>query len=186
VASPEIDTVLEWRGRTVRDRAGEKIGTFEEIYLDADTDLPEWGGVRTGLLGTKQTLIPLADAASTGDDLQVPFDKELVERAPSFDPDAEPSSAEQAALYEHYAKGRSQTDPARAQPCGDAPAEDDAMTRSEEEVAIGTRARPRERVRLKKYVVTEHVTKTVPVQREEIRVERVPVDEQDPDGPSSS
>jgi stress response protein YsnF len=59
---------------------------------------------------------------------------------------------------------------------------DDAMTRSEEEVTIKPQARPRERVRLKKYVVTEPVTKTVPVRREEIRVERVPVEEDDDAG----
>ncbi len=41
------------------------------------------------------------------------------------------------------------------------------MTRSEEELAVGTRSRESGRVRLRKYVVTENVTKTVPVQREE-------------------
>jgi len=40
--------------------------------------------------------------------------------------------------------------------------------------SAGTQVRPHERVRLKKYVVTEHVTKTVPVSREEVRVEREP------------
>ena len=180
MASPDIDTVLEWRGRTVRDRAGEKIGRFEEIYLDADTDLPEWGGVRTGMFGRGEVLIPLDVTAPSGDDLQVPFDKELVEGAPSLDPEAELSAADQAALHEHYASRAS------ASECGDTGEGDDAMTRSEEEVAIGKRARPTERVRLKKYVVTEHVTKTVPVQREEIRVERVPVDEEETGSPESA
>jgi uncharacterized protein (TIGR02271 family) len=52
---------------------------------------------------------------------------------------------------------------------------DDAMTRSEEELAVGTRRRESGRVRLRKYVVTEQVTKTVPVQREEVRLEREPI-----------
>jgi uncharacterized protein (TIGR02271 family) len=52
------------------------------------------------------------------------------------------------------------------------PTTDDAMTRSEEEVDVGTERRERGRARLRKYVVTENVEKTVPVQREEVRVER--------------
>ena len=52
---------------------------------------------------------------------------------------------------------------------------DDAMTRSEEELRVGTTERERGRARLRKYVVTEQVQKTVPVQREEVRVEREPI-----------
>jgi uncharacterized protein (TIGR02271 family) len=51
---------------------------------------------------------------------------------------------------------------------------DDAMTRSEEELRVGTEARERGRVRLRKYVTTEQVTQTVPVQREQVRLEPVP------------
>jgi stress response protein YsnF len=54
---------------------------------------------------------------------------------------------------------------------GDAAAE---VVRSEEELVVGTRRRPTHRVRLKKYVVTDHVKRTVPVQREEVRVEYEP------------
>jgi len=46
----------------------------------------------------------------------------------------------------------------------------------EDDVRVRARAQPRERVRLRKYLVTEHVTKTVPVQREEVRVEREPIE----------
>jgi uncharacterized protein (TIGR02271 family) len=55
------------------------------------------------------------------------------------------------------------------------PETDDAMTRSEEELSVGTRDVETGRARLRKYVVTENVTKTVPVQREEVRVEREPI-----------
>jgi uncharacterized protein (TIGR02271 family) len=55
------------------------------------------------------------------------------------------------------------------------PTTGDAMTRSEEEVTVGKTAREAGRARLKKYVVTEQVQQTVPVQREEVRVEREPV-----------
>ena len=52
---------------------------------------------------------------------------------------------------------------------------DDAMTVSEERLNVGTQQREAGRVRLRKYVVTENVTQTVPVQREEVRVEREPI-----------
>lgn len=54
---------------------------------------------------------------------------------------------------------------------------DDAMTRSEEELQVGTEKVERGRARLRKYVTTEEETVTVPVAREEVRVEREPVTE---------
>jgi uncharacterized protein (TIGR02271 family) len=53
----------------------------------------------------------------------------------------------------------------------------DAMTRSEERVNVGTERQASGRARLRKYVVTENVTQTVPVQREEVRLEREPITE---------
>lgn len=55
--------------------------------------------------------------------------------------------------------------------------DDDAMTRSEERVNVGTERQAAGRARLRKYVVTENVTQTVPVQREEVRLEREPITE---------
>jgi uncharacterized protein (TIGR02271 family) len=55
------------------------------------------------------------------------------------------------------------------------PTTDEAMTRSEERLNVGTRSEEVGRARLRKYVVTENVTETVPVSREEVRVEREPI-----------
>jgi uncharacterized protein (TIGR02271 family) len=55
------------------------------------------------------------------------------------------------------------------------PTTDDAMTRSEEQLRVGTEREAAGRARLSKYVTTENVTKTVPVQREEVRLEREPI-----------
>jgi uncharacterized protein (TIGR02271 family) len=52
---------------------------------------------------------------------------------------------------------------------------DDAMTRSEEQMKVGVERRETGRARLRKYVVTEEVERTVPVRREEVRVEREPI-----------
>ena len=55
------------------------------------------------------------------------------------------------------------------------PVTDNAMTRSEEELRVGKSEQEAGRVRLKKYVVEDEVTETVPVKREEVRIEREPV-----------
>ena len=52
---------------------------------------------------------------------------------------------------------------------------DDAMTRSEERLQVGTQTVQTGTARLKKRIVTENVTTTVPVSREEVYVEREPM-----------
>ena len=99
---PHIDTALGWRGRTVHDEAGERIGTLEQLYLDAEDDRPAWAGVRTGLLGLRESFVPLAGAREDGDALVVPYAKDHVRDAPSVDPDAALDPDEEAALRRHY------------------------------------------------------------------------------------
>jgi uncharacterized protein (TIGR02271 family) len=173
--------VLEWRGRSVVDRDGEKIGKLDEIYLDQETNEPEWALVNTGLLGTKSSFVPLKGAAPAGDEVRVAYDKDQVKDAPSVDPDGELSQQEEAELYGHYGidyseqRSGSGLPEATSSATGGKPGRDDAMTRSEEELRVGTAERERGRARLKKYVVSEDVQETVPVRREEVRVEREPI-----------
>ncbi|MEU0234407.1 MULTISPECIES: PRC and DUF2382 domain-containing protein [unclassified Streptomyces] len=53
--------------------------------------------------------------------------------------------------------------------------DDDAMTRSEEQMHVGVERTEAGRVRLRKYVVTEEVQQTIPVSHEEVRIEREPI-----------
>jgi hypothetical protein len=156
--------VLAWRGKTVRDRHDEKIGRFGDVYLDRETDIPAYAGVNTGLFGTKETYVPLARAEMTSDgDVRVPYDRERVLEAPRIDPQVALTAAEEDALEEHYGRPNATR------------SEDGEMVRSEEEVSIRTEPTTRrERVRLRKHMVTDHVEKTVPVRREEIRLEHDP------------
>ncbi|AJF69291.1 DUF2382 domain-containing protein [Streptomyces vietnamensis] len=55
------------------------------------------------------------------------------------------------------------------------PTGDDAMTRSEEQMHVGTERVETGHVRLRKYVVTEEVQETVPVRHEEVHLEREPI-----------
>jgi len=199
---PEMTDAYQWQGRTMVGADGEKIGKISDIYEDPDTGKPEWATVSSGLFGTKSNFVPLAGAAPDGEDVRADVTKNQVKDAPGVENDGELSEAEERQLFEHYGvpytsvgsttaqgapNGGQGTETARA--AGDrsrldreqvghdtsGPNTDDAMTRSEEELRVGTRQREAGRARLRKYVVTEMVTKTVPVSREEVRVEREPI-----------
>ena len=190
---PSIETVQSWQGRTMVDRDGDKIGRVEAIYLDDDTGQPEWATVTRGLFSAKAAFVPLAQAQAMGDSVQVPYDKQQVTDAPSMEADGSLSQDEEAQLYRHYGLDYSEhrsdsglaagtdldadadTDHGTVGRDTSGPTTDNAMTRSEEELQVGTTQRERGRVRLRKYVTTEQVTQTVPVQREELRVEREPI-----------
>jgi uncharacterized protein (TIGR02271 family) len=182
-----LDDIKSWQGRTVVDEAGDKIGTIEAIYLDQQSGEPEWLTVSTGLFGTKTTFVPIEGAQSTGDGVRVAYAKDHVKDAPNVDPDGQLSSEEEQQLYSHYGRGDYDEwngtggdwadDDASGTVGHDTsgPDTDNAMTRSEEELRVGTEKREAGRARLRKYVVTENVETTVPVEREEVRVEREPI-----------
>ena len=170
----QVTEAYELRGRDMVGRDGEKIGRLEEIYLDARSGQPEWAAVHTGFLGTKQSFVPLADAEPARGNVVVPYSKDQVKEAPSVDPDGELSPEEEERLYTHYGVASSASERAEGYDTS-GPTTDDAMTRSEEELRVGVAQRERGRARLRKYVVTEQVEQTVPVQREEVRIEREPI-----------
>ncbi len=193
---PDTDTVRAWHGRAMLDRDGDRIGTIDAIYLDDQTGQPEWALVNTGLFGTKASFVPLAQASEAGGDVRVPYDKQLVKDAPRIDADQHLSEAEERRLWRHYGLDYDATDrdvttrrhASGRGPVGrdtSGPRTDDAMTRSEEELRVGTAQRERGRVRLRKYVTTEQQQVTVPVQREEVRVEREPITDANLDAATS-
>jgi uncharacterized protein (TIGR02271 family) len=172
---PDIETIRTWEGRTLLDRDGGRIGTIEAIYLDDQTGQPEWALVNTGLFGTRSSFVPLTQATQAGDDVRVPYDKQLVKDAPRIDPDGHLSEAEERQLWRHYGLDYDRTTRTRVGRDTSGRTTDDAMTRSEEELRVGTTQRERGRVRLRKYVTTEQVQQAVPVRREKARVEREPI-----------
>jgi uncharacterized protein (TIGR02271 family) len=172
----QTQDILSYRGQDLRGTDGEKIGSIEEIYLDTETDSPEWALVNTGLFGTKSSFVPIRDARTDDDGVTVPYDKGTVKDAPSVDPDGQLSQREEAELYRHYGMDYSGSVPPESRTGnGGGHDDDDAMTRSEEELRVGTAERETGRVRLRKYVVEDEVTKTVPVKREKARLEREPI-----------
>jgi uncharacterized protein (TIGR02271 family) len=190
------------RGADVYDRDGDKIGSIGQLYTDASGQ-PTWASVQTGLFGLRESLVPIYQAQWSGDRLQVPYDKKTVKDAPNVDvdPDEPLHGDEIRRLYEYYNLGRgnggtqegTQTYRTGTEHGGEQAREGygsqgyesqgyesqgtdrDAMTRSEEQLHVGTEREAVGQARLRKYVVTENVQTTVPVQREEVRVEREPI-----------
>ncbi len=190
----EVTHAYGFVGRTLLDRDGDKIGKVDEVYEDQQGGQPEWALVNTGLFGTKKTFVPLRGAHPVGEDVRVPLAREQIKDAPRIDAEGELSESEERLLFEHYqvdyttAGTTTATDRRGADVSG--PTTDDAMTRSEEELRVGTVRREAGRARLRKYVVTEQEQRAVPVRREEVRVEREPIHEgnvdQALDGPEIS
>ena len=194
------DTISRVIGQDVYDESGEKIGSAAEVYLDDETGQPEWVTVRTGLFGTKESFVPIRNADLTDDGVRVPVSKTQVKDAPKIDTDGHLSPEEEQELYRYYGMGseggtfdttrttettgmagEGMRNVGGAETRGtvghdtSGPTTDDAMTRSEERLNVGTRSEEVGRARLRKYVVSENVTESVPVTREEVRVEREPI-----------
>jgi uncharacterized protein (TIGR02271 family) len=162
---------------------GNKIGGVGQIYLDDQTGEPNWVTVKTGLFGTSESFVPLSGASLSGSDIVVT--KDTIKDAPRVDPDGRLTPEEEESLYAYYRLGGignrgadynqyTDREPTEGRDTS-GPTTDDAMTLSEERLRVGTQTREAGRARLRKYVVTENVTQTVPVSREEVRIEREPI-----------
>ncbi len=192
---------------------GNKIGTVGQVYLDDVTGKPEWVTVKTGMFGTKESFVPVAQSQVADDGLRIPYGKDTVKDAPRVDAEqGHLSQDEEAELYRHYGldysedesdsglpdAGTGEHGPGQVEASGQTdadrfgdsrdldaggivghdtsgPTTDEAMTRSEEQFKVGTQTREAGRARLRKHVITEEQTVTVPVAREEVTIEREPI-----------
>ena len=95
--------VTEWRGKMLIDRNGEKIGKLQEVYVDVETDEPQFGTVKEGFIGRHLTFVPVGGIKIGPDDLQVTVTREQVRSAPDIEMHGEElSQADESALYHHF------------------------------------------------------------------------------------
>ena len=189
ISVEEIQAITA-HGKVVTE-GGDTVGNIGQVYLDDSTGNPSWVTAKTGLFGTAESFVPLEGARVQGDTVVVAFDKETIKDAPRVDADGSITPAQEQELYRYYglqSPGSARTDDDRSgrhdradladRSAGhdtSGPNTDDAMTRSEEQLRVGTQTRESGRAVLRKYVVTEYVTQTVPVRREEVRLEHEPI-----------
>ena len=96
-------SVAEWHGKMLLDRNGEKIGKLQDVYVDVETDEPQFATVKEGFIGRHLTFVPLGGIQIGPDDLQVAVTKEQVHSAPDIEMHGEElSQADESALYHHY------------------------------------------------------------------------------------
>ena len=95
--------VAEWHGKMIVDRNGEKIGKLQDVYVDVETDEPQFGTVKEGFIGRHLTFVPLAGVQIGPEDLQVTVTKDQVRSAPDIELHGEElSQADESALYHHF------------------------------------------------------------------------------------
>ena len=168
------EELQDMEGQTAVDMNGAKLGKIGQIYVDDQTGQPLWVTITTGMFGTKQSFAPLHGSRPDGGDLHLAVTKDMVTDAPGVEADGHIEDSENEALYTYYDGYLGGRDGIQGHDTS-GPATDDAMTRSEERLHVGTEQADAGRARLRKYVVTENVTQTVPVSHEEVRLEREPV-----------
>jgi sporulation protein YlmC with PRC-barrel domain len=96
-------SVAEWHGKTIVDRDGEKIGKLQDVYVDVETDEPQFATVKEGVFGRHLTFVPLGGIRIGPEDLQVPVTKDKVRSAPNIEMHGEElTQADESALYHHY------------------------------------------------------------------------------------
>lgn len=98
---PSIQAARGWSGLTVVDSDDQPLGKIIDIYLDRDTELPEWALV--AMPGRRRrTFVPLAGAARKGNQVAVAVSKAAMGDAPTIRPGRELSDDDAARLYGHY------------------------------------------------------------------------------------
>ena len=176
-------TALEERfaGYEVYDSSGEKIGKVDDLFVD-EQDNPEYIGVKMGFLGMSSTLIPMeiCTVDEAGQRINVAADKETAKNGPTFDDDREITPDFENEVYSYYGLQRAETteEPgAYGAYQGETTDEDELrVQRTEEELRAGTREREAGALNVRKRVVSERQQMEVPTRREEVTVDRVPVD----------
>lgn len=77
----DVERIEEWRGQDVFDPDGEKLGKLDEVYYDVSSGDARFLSVKSGLLGRRSNLVPLAGASVGRDYVRVAFGPDKIQRA---------------------------------------------------------------------------------------------------------
>ncbi len=95
--------VAEWHGKMLVDSDGEKIGKLQDVYVDVETDEPQFATVKEGFIARHLTFVPLGGITVGPDELKVAVAKEQIESAPNIEQHGEElSQADESTLYHHF------------------------------------------------------------------------------------
>lgn len=169
-------------GAIADDRDGTPLGTITAVYLDDVTERPTWVGVTDGLHaapGDLPVIAPIADAEFADGRLRLLVSADTVRSAPRVSQPDRLSPAEEATLLEHYSAASSTarhgTDTVSLPAATVGPADDVAVTRSEEQLQVTTVVEPWTRAVLRIEEVTEEVMVPVTITRQQVRIDHLPL-----------
>lgn len=188
-------------GFDVYDRNDEHIGSVSAIWTDRSGQ-PAYLGVKTLWLIGRTHVVPAHHAQVNGHEerIRIPYLKEEVKDAPSFDPDSELDFTKEQEVTSYYSSRGPQLPGLQAEqpvtaatgtPPPIAPSaerdkpglartetgETTAIPLHEEHISVGKRQVETAGVRLRKVVRTEVVSQPVELRHEDVVIERVPASE---------
>lgn len=195
--------IRELLNATAYDVNGDKLGSVEDVYINEASKQPDFIKVSHGLFGMSSSLVPLRGHSFDGEKVTLAFAKDLVKDAPQISEDALLEPEDQKELYSYYgltnvesktsyfdedAQGSEvedrqalvdehQTERKDAHVAQDTASADNELILSEERLSADTQREAVGKAHLRKYVVHETRTIDVPVSREEVRIERTPISE---------
>ncbi|MDA3625945.1 PRC-barrel domain-containing protein [Saccharopolyspora oryzae] len=107
----DVERAQDLIGTPVFDRNGSRVGRVGNVYVDDATQQPEWVTVRIGLLGVKETFVPLTGASTEENRLDLGVDKDRVKNAPPVEAEHGHLSPEEGRdLYHYYGVDQSDSE----------------------------------------------------------------------------
>lgn len=96
--------IREWRGQSVVDEKGRRIGTLESVYVETASDAPFFATVTVGVPTRKKLVFVPLDGAVVGPTyVRVAFARSQVKGAPSIGTDDVLPAEDEPAVFAHYA-----------------------------------------------------------------------------------
>lgn len=99
---PETTEALSWIGSRVDDVYGARVGSVADIYVDHETDKPCWILAKMGRFSEAYALVPVHDAVAGSGHVWVPYEKDLIRRAPQVPAGMPVTQEREAELCAHY------------------------------------------------------------------------------------
>ena len=81
-----VEQIEEWLGQEVLDSDGERVGKLDEVYYSNTANEAIFAIVKSGLLGRKASVVPLAGASVGRDHLRLAYSAAQIDQAPNIDP----------------------------------------------------------------------------------------------------
>ena len=97
------ENLRDWRGHTVIDPEGHKIGVLEAVYVDTASDEPYFLSVKAGMMGRHRLVfVPVAGVTVSPKTVRVQYPKKVVHDAPSIDTDGELAATAEPEVFAYY------------------------------------------------------------------------------------